>query len=402
MHTFWELIASNALVVTALAAGVWLLGRVWKNPAGLRVLWLLVLLKLFTPPMVTIDLPLRVDGSTADPNHQGPDNVEAFPVVIEVPKEKSAAVRETVQQGHLSQDAVVQSSGPTPDRTTSAVEQEGSLAWPVIAGWIWGIGIAVVASGQAYRTARFRRLLRHGQDPPAAVCKMVEGIGKRLGLRRVPKVLMLPVRLPPLVWSLGGKPRVILPAGLFERLDANAREAILLHELVHVGRRDHLVRLLELAATTLFWWHPVVWWASGQLRKYEEQCCDASVLETARHGARTYAMALVDTLDFLSDRPVAAPLGATAARSAVSLARRIKMLKQSGPSRLTVRSGLLVMALAVVPMAAGFATAGPKEAAEPTATREAAEPGVAGPERPVSLKEAVAEFNENVAEYFAR
>jgi hypothetical protein len=43
MNAFWEIVASNALLVAVLAAGVALLGRVWKNAAGLHVLWVLVL-----------------------------------------------------------------------------------------------------------------------------------------------------------------------------------------------------------------------------------------------------------------------------------------------------------------------------------------------------------------------
>ena len=67
MNTFWALnvsnvpattaIVSNAIVATMLAVGVTLLGRFWKNPAALHVLWLVVLLKLFTPPLVTTKIP---------------------------------------------------------------------------------------------------------------------------------------------------------------------------------------------------------------------------------------------------------------------------------------------------------------------------------------------------------
>ena len=46
MQVFWETVASNALMVAVLAAGVALLGRVWKNPVGLHLLWVFVLLKL--------------------------------------------------------------------------------------------------------------------------------------------------------------------------------------------------------------------------------------------------------------------------------------------------------------------------------------------------------------------
>ena len=57
MHAFWEIIASNAVVATILAIGAMLLGRIWKNAAAVHVLWVVVLLKLFTPPLVTTELP---------------------------------------------------------------------------------------------------------------------------------------------------------------------------------------------------------------------------------------------------------------------------------------------------------------------------------------------------------
>ncbi len=58
MYAFWEIIASNAIVATILAIGATLLSRIWKNAAAVHVLWVVVLLKLFTPPLVTTALPV--------------------------------------------------------------------------------------------------------------------------------------------------------------------------------------------------------------------------------------------------------------------------------------------------------------------------------------------------------
>ena len=57
MHAFWGIIASNAVVAALLAIGAGLLGRIWKHPAALHALWVVVLLKLFAPPLVTAELP---------------------------------------------------------------------------------------------------------------------------------------------------------------------------------------------------------------------------------------------------------------------------------------------------------------------------------------------------------
>ena len=67
------------------------------------------------------------------------------------------------------------------------------------------------------------------------------------------------------------------PARPLGPLDQRQRSMLLVHELAHVRRGDHAVRLFELAVTVLFWWLPTVWWARRALHDAEEQCCDAWV-----------------------------------------------------------------------------------------------------------------------------
>src|SRR3954464_7825873 len=56
MNHFWDVIASNAFVAIVLAIGAMFLSRVWRNPAAVHLLWVIVLLKLFTPPIVMSQL----------------------------------------------------------------------------------------------------------------------------------------------------------------------------------------------------------------------------------------------------------------------------------------------------------------------------------------------------------
>jgi hypothetical protein len=57
MNTFWEVIASNAAIATIMAIVTMLLGRIWRNAAAIHLLWMVVLLKLFTPPLFIAELP---------------------------------------------------------------------------------------------------------------------------------------------------------------------------------------------------------------------------------------------------------------------------------------------------------------------------------------------------------
>ena len=356
MHAFWEIIASNALVATVLAIGTVLLSRVWKNPAAIHLLWVVVLLKLFTPPILIAELPFAADWllTTADANLPG----ERPPSFALDASQQDSLTSASNPDGTNRRNRADGNGRPDPQQSawTAAI---GYRAWSLsnLLVGIWACGSVCVSLGYAFRIRRFSRLLDNTESPPEIIATMARQLGDRLGLSRSPSVLMTPSTLPPLVWSIGGRPRVVLPSELFTRLSGEAQTAILAHELAHIRRRDYLIRLLELTATTLFWWHPVVWWACSQLRELEEQCCDSRVLELVPHQARIYAAALVDTLEFLSEHPrVVVPLP-TAVYSSGSLSRRIRMLTQRRTNRLNSRSAILVAAIVAVPLAVVFAEA---------------------------------------------
>lgn len=382
MDTFWEIVASNAGLVVVLAIGVAILGRVWKNPAGLHILWVLVLLKLFIPPLITIGVPFPVD-APGSRTQQQTDNGEANWVAVATHAEMPTGMDQNARQSSLASTDDRASNGTAPD-------ERRSLSWLTVFAWTWGMGTVVLASGQMYRVVRFRKVLRAARPAPAPVGEMADQIGRQLGLRRIPKILIVPIRVSPMVWSVGGRAQVILPNDLWERLESGGRETILAHEMAHVRRRDHLVRLLELISTALFWWHPVVWWASRELRELEERCCDAMVLDTAPDVARSYAIGLLSTLDFLSESSTALPLGATAAKPAVSLARRIEMLKNHRRSvaRLTFGRVLLLATAAAIPMSLALAAESPRteRSLRPSSRESGEQRGTRAERRPAPVR----------------
>jgi TonB family protein len=79
------------------------------------------------------------------------------------------------------------------------------------------------------------------------------------------------------------RPVILLPPAIRE-LSADARVAVVCHELLHVARRDWLWLWIEEAVRTAFWFHPFMRWAIGQVRLGREQTVDARVI--ALTGAR--------------------------------------------------------------------------------------------------------------------
>jgi beta-lactamase regulating signal transducer with metallopeptidase domain len=73
-------------------------------------------------------------------------------------------------------------------------------------------------------------------------------------------------------------PVLLLPAGISERLNDEELNAILVHELCHVRRRDKLGAALHMLVEALFWFHPQVWWIGARLVDERERACDEEVL----------------------------------------------------------------------------------------------------------------------------
>ena len=309
MNAIGEIVVSNALLVVILAAVIAAVGRFWKNPAGLHFFWLLVLLKFITPPLLTvpIHLPSRPIAKNQSIRQFHPRVMRSHFLLIEKVADSEPSLAPSFDQEPIAgADKTDAAPLPTP------------IPWLGILAGLWGIGIMTVAAWQAFRILRFHRLLHSAQPATGDVLSMAAEIGKQLGLRRIPQVRMLPVRVSPMVLSVGFRPQLLLPMELFKRLEPTAQRSLLVHELAHVRRKDHLVRLLELLVTTLFWWHPVVWWACRELQQLEDLCCDAMVVGLMPENRKVYATALMNTLDFLCDGSLAVPLGVTATQSFAS------------------------------------------------------------------------------------
>ena len=351
---------SNALAATLLALLASAVGSVGRRPALTHSLWLLVLLKLVTPPIAPVALHWARGAAArlASPNEPGiGSGTERQPPVLD----RECIVAEDLTPSAASAEVEAgESPGIAKDETAFIAEARATLLaglgpWPLIGwavgalGW-WGLAVR--------RIVRFQRSLHDAEPPPDDLSDQVRRLATRLGLQRCPRIGLVPGLVPPLVWSIGGATRLVLPSALWERLGAEERESLLIHELAHLRRRDHWTRWLELLVGGLYWWHPVVWWARRALREVEEQCCDAWVVWAWPESARTYARALLTTLDFLSEPRPAAPLAASGIGHVSCLKRRLTMIVRartpkdlSWPGRLAV----LTLAIVLLPLAPTWA-----------------------------------------------
>lgn len=131
----------------------------------------------------------------------------------------------------------------------------------------------------------------------------------------------------PMTWGIF-RPVILLP-GEAETWPHSRLEAVLLHELAHVRRRDSLTQLASLAVCALYWPNPLVWLAAARLRREAETAADDAVL-VAGVRPSDYAGELLQIASEFRVQRLSLPL-AMAAPSA--LEARVKSVLEPNKSR---------------------------------------------------------------------
>lgn len=290
---FWNGVLGNAVMATALALAALGVRRFLKQPRLEHFVWVLVLVKLFTPAIAWINVPVL----------------------------ESVADTQLLAPGITGAEAAI----PAPAAVLQLSTGIQNWEWCLLI--VWASGSLLVWLFVARRSRAFRRLLEQATPASALLVEEVFELAEALRVR-LPRILLVRQTISPLLTWQGRKLVIVLPDDLMQKMNGEARRAILAHELAHIARRDHLVRLLELLASVCFWWHPVTWLAKRRLQECGELCCDAHVLATTNTRPRQYAGALLETMDWLAGRRVRLTWGETAATgNLLVLTRRFEMLR---------------------------------------------------------------------------
>jgi beta-lactamase regulating signal transducer with metallopeptidase domain len=332
MEVLLPVLVGNLVLAACLAGVAYTVHRSGREPRLAHLLWVVVLLKLVTPPLLALPSGVLADINAA---------------LVGLPAVGSASA------------TAATAAGATGGR--SIAEIVAALVAPAttvfMATWVAGSLVVLVAS--LIRVHRFERSLAQAARPASAEIREAGRLAAaRLGLRSMPSIEVTEARLSPMTWWTGGQVRVLIPAGLCDELDLGRLRWILAHELAHVKRRDHLVRWLEWLVGTVFWWNPLVWWVRRCLHADEEAACDALVLRRVAAGPRPYAEALLGVAVFLSGTADPSPVLATGVGTHGPLEQRFRAIltrryERPGSRRLV----LTVMSISILLASLGLQAA---------------------------------------------
>lgn len=131
--------------------------------------------------------------------------------------------------------------------------------------------------------------------------RRVAVLSARLGINRIVGIAESGIaKVPMVIGHL--KPLILIPAGLLTALPPAEIEAILIHELAHIQRRDYLVNLLQSFLEIIFFFNPAVLWLSALIRTERENCCDDIAVEQTSSKVN-YIRALVSCQEYQLSAP---------------------------------------------------------------------------------------------------
>jgi TonB family protein len=185
--------------------------------------------------------------------------------------------------------------------------------------------------------------------------RFAAGVIRLAGLTRRSRVAG-PVRISeaihtPLTWG-AIRPVILLPEYV-EDWPAEHRDVVIRHERAHIERRDWLWQAFAQVMTAVFWFHPLVWLATAQMRQEAEHAADDATL-AAGVQAPEYADRLIAVARQLSGR---SPAAAVAMVRRPALTSRIAAILDTARTRTSAsigaRIGVVLAAVALlVPLSA--------------------------------------------------
>lgn len=305
------LAAAQSVQIAVLVLVIALIAR-WlarDRPHVARVLWLVVLAKCLTPPLWSspsgvfcwLQEPVVVESTDTSPTTLASSGL--------LPLDPSRRP----STGNRLADKRIPLTLPTNTATLAAAPYEDAklgepsmdverpwfraAAW---AKWLAAIWLVVAAGMVAVNTIRWLLFVRRLREAPRedfpGLDELAVRLARQLRLRVTVRVLVTHSRIGPAVVGLV-RPTILLPHAIVAGKTLRELEPILVHELLHVRRGDLWIALVQTLAQSLWWFHPLVWWAGRMINREAERSCDEEAIAELGCEPARYARTLLDVLE---------------------------------------------------------------------------------------------------------
>jgi len=333
MNYLLQWLVGNLLVVSAVAAILWPLSKtstLRNRPALRHSLWLLVLVKLVTPPLVTVPVPMLTTQEVV---------VSIVPMIDNDPFDEDTLIAELPAPFPYEID-----SGSM--QAVAIAPVESHWTWPEIAAGLCLLSLFVTGLFwliAAYQIREICRLTGRFPETTDRAAKALERVAAEFKLKKCPTLVVADAACSPMLWVTWRRATILLPRTFEQSVSDEQLRHVLAHEVAHLVRRDHLSSLVAFFVTSLFWFCPVAWLAWREAHIAMEACCDALVLGRLGGSRRSYAQTLLAAIDFAATHKSASPVLAARFGESHSLRRRVEMIANMEVKSTLSRAGRLAV-----------------------------------------------------------
>ncbi len=338
MSAILQIVIANGLVALGIAAVAILLGRYTRWHRLTHFIWLLALAKLCIPALVEFPVSSAALPTIAPMADQ--EIVTAHAIVTDVAPVAGRNAHEFPDRHAKRPQAVIQHR-----------ETKRSPWWYLLAAW--AVGSCALCVWMVTSHMKFLRSLALS-EPGDSLRREIAEHAKAAGLRQPPRLQLTNRKVSPFVLASVHGALLVLPTWLLDRFSASQRRPLVLHEMIHLRRKDHLVRVFESAVLILFWWNPLAWFVSSRLRHVEELCCDLRVAQALPGQEAVYANALLDAAAIMSQSGKPLPALASGVIRSQALRERLETIFQGNATGRRSRkpvfavAGLIALCLLLV------------------------------------------------------
>ena len=307
-HCSYQMLWSLSWQVSILVVIIWFLSFLTRksSPTFCYWLWCIILVRLCIP--VNISNPF---GLTYHIRIKVEENIQSF--IKTLP---------TVEQ--------TENTSPLINLSPSNKEQpvEASISSLKISDLIiifWITIVTIMSAIVLFRVLHFKHHLKKCSRVERSDIKAVlEDISKKLEINRTINVYYMnkDIMDSPMVTGVF-RPKIFLTATITDNWNIDELKPILTHELVHIKRYDPLVNIIQIITQTIFFFHPLVWYANWKIRALREEVCDDIAINAIDKKRKHYAQCIINVLESITHEPsfVLADLNFSERKS--SLAKRI-------------------------------------------------------------------------------
>ncbi|MEO9970443.1 MAG: M56 family metallopeptidase [Hyphomonadaceae bacterium] len=208
---------------------------------------------------------------------------------------------------------------------------------------IWGLGaLYVFAMLMARQISTSRMIKAEARDAGPLLQTRAMDIRAALGVSPQTTIAVQTslISSSPLVAGLV-RPVVLLPEWFDDDYTEDEQRLAIMHEMMHIKRRDLWALFAASFAVSLQWFNPVIWMSLSAFRRDQEAACDADILGLGNISPHNYGATLVKAVR--KSTPVAQPIQGASLGLNHALYERLTKMKNPLPNANKRKTGTLLL-----------------------------------------------------------